>query len=180
MTVLEHYPTTRRSFLTSAGLGLAAGVVTAGGVAADAPTRTALLGDGSEKTYLLVFDKGEEVRKGLLAFARKNRLVGGHFSAIGAVSQASLGFFDRQKKDYLRIAQNEQAEVLSLVGNLALKDDRPFFHAHVVLGLPDGSTRGGHLFEATVWPTLELVFTTATRPVRRKTDRETGLTLLDP
>jgi uncharacterized protein len=180
MTVLDN-PTTRRKFLTSAGLGLATTGLTAGPAAADtAPTRAALLNGAGEKTYLLVFDKGEEVTKGLLAFAQTNRLVAAHFSAIGAVSRAVLGFFDRRKKDYLRIAQNEQAEVLSLAGNLSLKDGQPFLHTHVVLGLPDGSTRGGHLFEATVWPTLEVVLTASSRPVHRTTDRETGLALLEP
>jgi uncharacterized protein len=61
-----------------------------------------------------------------------------------------------------------------------LYDDAPFFHVHVALGLRDGSARGGHLFEAVVRPTVELVLTTFAGPVRRKIDRETGLPLLDP
>ena len=117
---------------------------------------------------------------GLLAFARKHKLVAGHLTGIGAISQAVIGYFDPKTKSYLRNQQNEQAEVLSLTGNLALKDDEPFFHLHVALGLQDGSTRGGHLFEATVRPTLELILTTYPKPVLRKTDPETGLPLLDP
>ena len=80
----------------------------------------------------------------------------------------------------LRHHENGQAEVLSLTGNLALDYNEPFFHVHVALGLRDGSARGGHLFEATVRPTVEVVLTAYPRPVRRKIDPETGLPLLDP
>jgi predicted DNA-binding protein with PD1-like motif len=118
--------------------------------------------------------------KGLLAFARKHKLVAGHLTGIGAISDAVVGYFDPQREAYLRIHEKGQQEVLSLTGNLALNDNEPFFHVHVALGLRDGSTRGGHLFEATVRPTVELVLTTYPKPVRRKTDPETGLPLLDP
>jgi predicted DNA-binding protein with PD1-like motif len=145
----------------------------------DLPTAT-LLNAGEAPAYLLVFHTGQEVMKGLLAFAKKHDLVAGHLTGIGAVSGAVIGFFDPATNAYLRNQQNEQAELLSLTGNLALNDNSPFFHVHVALGLRDGSARGGHLFEATVRPTVELVLTTSPRPVRRKIDRETGLPLLDP
>jgi predicted DNA-binding protein with PD1-like motif len=133
-----------------------------------------------QKTYLLVFDQGAEVMAGLLQFAREHRLVGGSLTGIGAVSDAELAFFDRQKKEYQPIPVARQAEVLALTGNLALRDGQPFFHVHAVLGLPDGSTRGGHLVRAHVWPMLEVVLTTWTTPARRKLDRESGLPLLAP
>ena len=118
--------------------------------------------------------------QGLLAFARKHQLVAGHLTGIGAISHAVIGYFDPQKKTYLRNHEKGQAEVLSLTGNLARYNDEPFFHVHTVLGLRDGSTRGGHLFEATVRPTVEVVLTTYAKAVRRKIDPETGLPLLDP
>ena len=118
--------------------------------------------------------------KGLLAFARKYKLVAGHVTGIGAISDAVVGYFDPQKKAYLRIHEKRQQEVLSLTGNLALNDNEPFFHVHVALGLRDGSARGGHVFELTVRPTVELVLNTYPRAVRRKIDPEWGLPLLDP
>jgi predicted DNA-binding protein with PD1-like motif len=140
----------------------------------------ALLSDGDAKTYLLVFHTGQEVIDGLLAFARKHNLVAGHLTGIGAISHAVIGYFDPQKKAYLWTPEKEQAEVLSLTGNLALYNNEPFFHVHVALGLRDGSARGGHLFEATVRPTVELFLTASARAVRRKVDPETGLPLLAP
>jgi predicted DNA-binding protein with PD1-like motif len=142
--------------------------------------RATVVGDrGGEKTYLLVFDKGEEVMGGLLGFVKDQGLVGGHLSAIGAVSNAALAFFDRATKDYQVIPVARQAEVVALTGNVALVEGEPFLHAHAVLGLPEGSTRGGHLLSAHVWPTLEVVLTGWPRPVRRARDPETGLFLLN-
>jgi predicted DNA-binding protein with PD1-like motif len=146
---------------------------------ADLPAAT-LLNSGEAPAYLLVFHTGQEVMKGLLAFARKHELVAGHLTGIGAISGAEIGYFDPEKNEYLHRKENGQAELLSLTGNLALYDNAPFFHVHIALGLRDGSARGGHLFELTVRPTVELVLTTSPRPVRRKIDSETHLPLLDP
>jgi predicted DNA-binding protein with PD1-like motif len=77
------------------------------------------------------------------------------------------------------MVQEGQQEVLALTGNLARYDNEPFFHVHTVLGLRDGRTRGGHLFEMTVRPTVELVLTTYPKAVDRKIDSEWGLPLLD-
>ena len=183
MALPRALPMTRRCFFAAAGLTVAG--TAAGGVGkspagtADLP-KAALLRDGGARTYLLEFRTGQEVMKGLLAFARKHKLVAGHLTGIGAVSDAVLGYFDPQKKAYLRNHEKGQAEVLSLTGNLAVYDNEPFFHVHVALGLRDGSARGGHLFEGTVRPTVELILTTYSKAVRRKIDTETGLPLLDP
>jgi predicted DNA-binding protein with PD1-like motif len=173
---------TRRCFFTAAGLGVAAAAAGAAAPAAESTDmpEAALLSDGGAKTYLLVFHTGQEVMKGLLAFARQHKLVAGHLTGIGAISDAVVGYFDPEKDTYLRIRETGQHEVLSLTGNLALYDNEPFYHVHVALGLRDGSARGGHLFEATVRPTVELVLTTYPKPVRRKVDPETHLPLLDP
>ena len=181
MTLSGTLAITRRCFFAAAGLSVAAGAAGAGestAETADLPKAT-LLRDGDAKTYLLVFHTGQEVMKGLLAFARKHHLVAGHLAGIGAISDAVIGYFDPEKKTYLRLRETGQHEVLSLTGNLALYDDAPFFHVHVALGLRDGRTRGGHLFEMTVRPTVELVLTTYPKAVRREMDPEWGLPLLD-
>jgi predicted DNA-binding protein with PD1-like motif len=182
MAFPEVLPMTRRCFFVAAGLGAAASAVNAAqpaATSADLP-EAELLSDGNAKTYLLVFRTGQEVMKGLLAFARKHKLVAGHLTGIGAISDAVVGYFDPQKRTYLWIHEKGQHEVLSLTGNLALYDNEPFYHVHVALGLRDGSSRGGHLFEATVLPTVELVLTTYPKPVRRKIDSEWDLPLLAP
>ena len=182
MTIPGTFPMTRRCFFAAAGLAVTAAAAGAGEPVADANDlpKAALLSGGDTKMYLLEFRSGQEVMKGLLAFARKHKLVAGHLTGIGAVRDAVIGYFDTEEKAYLRNHQKGQAEVLSLTGNLALDHDEPFFHVHVALGLRDGSARGGHLFEAAVRPTVEIVLTASSNPARRKIDRETGLPLLDP
>jgi uncharacterized protein len=182
MSISGDLSMTRRCFFATAGSGVAVAAARAGrpvDATAELP-KAALLSDGEAKTYLLEFHTGQEVMTGLLAFARKHGLVAGHLTGIGAISHAVIGYFDPQTKAYLRNEEPGQAEVLSLTGNLALDDNQPFFHVHVALGRRDGSTRGGHLFEATVRPTVELVLTTYAKPVRRTIDPETGLPLLNP
>jgi predicted DNA-binding protein with PD1-like motif len=193
MFTLETLPMTRRCFFVKASLAaVAASAATrfleaAPAVAAvdeytDSPDLpdAALLNSGEAPAYLLVFHTGQEVMKGLLAFAKKHDLVAGHVTGIGALSGAVIGYFDPEKNAYLRHEENGQAELLSLTGNLALYNNEPFFHIHAALGLREGAARGGHLFEATVRPTVELVLTTSPRPVRREIDHDTGLPLLDP
>jgi predicted DNA-binding protein with PD1-like motif len=70
-------------------------------------------------------------------------------------------------------------EVLSLIGDIALKENAPKIHAHVVVGKSDGTAHGGHILEAHVWATLEVILTESPRHLRRKIDEETGLALID-
>ena len=137
-----------------------------------------LIQEQGEKTFAVVFDKGDECMASLLDFAKQQQLAGAHFTAIGAFSDATLGFFDRQRMEYKKIPVGEQVEVLSLVGNIALDDGAPKVHAHVVVGKADGMAYGGHLLEAHVWPTLEVIVVESPEHLRRATDRETGLALI--
>jgi predicted DNA-binding protein with PD1-like motif len=135
--------------------------------------------DGDQKTFALVLDTGDEVISGLTEFAREQGLDSASFTAIGAFGTATLGYFDLEKKEYDKIPVHEQVEVLSLAGNITVGEDGdPQVHAHVVLGRYDGTTRGGHLLEARVRPTLEVLLTETPAHLRRKTDEETGLPLI--
>ncbi len=140
--------------------------------------KTKLLQDGPQRTFAVVFDKGDEVVANLLTFARAQRLGGAEFIGLGALSDAVLGYFDWQKKDYRRIVLDEQVEVLNLTGNIALEDGEPKLHPHIVLGKADGSAHGGHLLEAHVRPTLEVIVTELPAHLERRSDPETGLALL--
>jgi uncharacterized protein len=142
--------------------------------------KTKLLREGDVKTFVLVFDKGDEVVAQLTAFARERDIVGAHLSGLGAFSRVTFGFFEKASNDYRRIVLDEQVEVMSLVGNVA-RDARgePKLHAHVVVGRVDCTAHGGHLLEGHVWPTLEVILSAHKEPLRRNVDEETGLPLLD-
>ena len=138
-----------------------------------------LIHSGEQKTYALIFEKDDEVIAGLTSFAKQQSLGASHFTAIGAFSDVTLGYFNRDKKDYDKIPVKEQVEALSVMGDIASNKGEPKIHAHVVVGKRDGSTLGGHLVQAHVWPTLEVVLTESPRHLRRKTDEETGLALIE-
>ena len=134
--------------------------------------------EDGQKTFALVFDTGDEVMAGLSGFAKENGLDAASLTAIGAFSDATLGYFDIQRKEYEKIPVEEQVEVLSLVGDIALKEREPQIHAHVVVGKRDGTAMGGHLLEAHVRPTLEVILVESPEHLQRKTDKETGLALI--
>jgi len=142
--------------------------------------KSTLLDATGPRTWVLIFDKGDEPVAGLTAFAKAQKLGAAHFTAIGAFSDVTLGYFDRAKRDYKKIPLHEQVEVLSLLGDIALDKGEPKVHAHVVVGRADGEARGGHLLEAHVWPTLEVVLVESPRHLRKRHDPETGLALIDP
>jgi predicted DNA-binding protein with PD1-like motif len=131
------------------------------------------------RTFAIVFDTGDEVAAGLLDFARQQAVGGAYFTAIGALRDVTLGYWRWETKDYERIPVREQVEVLSLAGNIALAPDgAPKVHAHVVVGKADGTAHGGHLLEAHVRPTLEVIITESPAHLQRCSDPETGLALI--
>ena len=139
-----------------------------------------LIRDGDAKEFAVIFAKGDEAFSGLMEFAEKYHVGSGHFTAIGALSRATLGWFDLQNKMYRKIPIDEQVEVLSMVGDFALYQGKPALHTHMTVGHRDGRTSGGHVIEAVVSPTLEVFVTAESAPLNKKYDPETGLTLIDP
>jgi predicted DNA-binding protein with PD1-like motif len=131
-----------------------------------------------EKTFALIFETGDEAMSGLALFAKANALGASRFTAIGAFRDVILGYFDWEAKEYRKIPVREQVEVLSLIGDVALKGKEPKVHAHVVVGLSDGSTRGGHLIEGHVRPTLEVILTESPEHLCKEIDEESGLALI--
>src|SRR5436305_5373492 len=93
--------------------------------AQEVDVKTKPIHDDGEKTFAIIFDKGDEVVSGLLAFAKENNLSASHFTAIGAFERVTLGFFERKQKDYKKIQINEQVEVLSLVGDITSDGGEP-------------------------------------------------------
>jgi predicted DNA-binding protein with PD1-like motif len=90
-------------------------------------------------------------------------------------------YFDWQKKDYIRIPVNEQVEVASLIGDVAeAPSGGPSLHVHLVIGKRDGTAMAGHLGEAHVRPTLEVILTESPVHLRKAKDPQTGLALIHP
>jgi uncharacterized protein len=129
---------------------------------------------------VVILDSGEEAFAVLTKFANDEKLSAASLTAIGAFERATIGWFDLAAKNYRKIEVNEQCEVLSAIGDVAVGDDgKASLHVHVVLGLADGSTRGGHFLSGIVRPTLEVVLTEAPATLRRRKRPELGIALVD-
>jgi uncharacterized protein len=132
------------------------------------------------KNYAIVLAKGDEVMSGLTDFARQNNVTSASFTAIGAFRQATVAWFDDSRKEFKLIPINEQVELVSMIGDVALVKGQPAVHTHASVASPDGTVRGGHVINAYVFPTLELFLTVYPTPLHKETDPPTGLKLIDP
>jgi uncharacterized protein len=135
--------------------------------------------DDTPKTFVLVFEMGDELARGLTQFAIEQKLASASFKAIGALSSAKLGWLNWETKQYEpAVSLREQVELLSLIGDVALKDGQPQVHAHAVIGKRDGTAHGGHLLEAHVRPTCEVVLTESPAHLRKEFDPAAGIALI--
>jgi predicted DNA-binding protein with PD1-like motif len=133
------------------------------------------------RTFAVALEIGEEVMSALTALARELSLVGSSVSGIGGFQRATLGYFAWDRKEFVKNEVEEQVELLSFQGTIAESaDGSPTLHAHVVLGRSDATTRGGHLVEAIVRPTMEAIIVESPEHLHRLYDQATGLVLLKP
>ena len=140
-----------------------------------------LLNRGEQaREYAVIFYQGDEAFSGLLEFAEKYHVTNAHFTAIGAVNEATLGWFDPHRKMYKKIPIRGQHEVIGMSGDIALYQGKPVVHTHMVVGSPDGTTQGGHVLAAYVSPTLEVMVTVDPIAMQKRFDPATDLTLIDP
>lgn len=132
------------------------------------------------KNYLVRLEPGEEAITKLRQFADRYRIGFAAIRAIGTFERVTLGYYDVETKAYQNDLLDEPVEVLNLTGNVTRDEDgERLVHAHVTVGRADYTTRGGHLVEALVGPTLEVVVETEPVTIRRRHDSETGLQLWD-
>lgn len=121
-----------------------------------------------ENGYLLRLEKGEEVISSLTRFVSDRKIPAGFITAMGAITNATIGIYDTDRKEYLKKTYAQDLEVGNLTANISyLEDGEPFVHAHVVLSDCSLNAFTGHLFEATVSVTLE----TYIQVFKKKLDR---------
>lgn len=134
-----------------------------------------------QRTYAVILETGDEAVACLQQFARNERISAAQITGIGALSAAKLNYFDWEKKEYQPIPVREQVEVASLVGDIALSPaGEPTLHIHAVLGRRDGTALAGHLAEAYVRPTLEIILSEPPVHLQKVHDPESGLALIRP
>ncbi|MBN1826088.1 MAG: DUF296 domain-containing protein [Candidatus Eisenbacteria bacterium] len=128
---------------------------------------------------LVRVDRGEEMMEALRAVAREKKVEAARVTGIGALRDMTLGYFDLDRKEYVRGELSGSWELLSLSGNLSLRDGEPIPHIHVIVGDAGLNVRGGHLFSGTVSVTGEIFIDRLPAPLHREMDPEVSLPLLD-
>jgi hypothetical protein len=103
------------------------------------------------------FTTGDEILSGLYALVAKKHITSGHITGIGGLAPgALLGWGDPELGGFKKIEIKDKTEIVSLIGDISLRDGQPYVHIHMVVGSSDGSTKAGHLLEAHIAPVGEL------------------------
>jgi predicted DNA-binding protein with PD1-like motif len=131
--------------------------------------------------YMVRLPFGCDLLAELSSFCEQQNIRLGRISGIGAVRRATIAYYDQAARRYGERHFTEPMELLSLVGNISLKDAKPFVHAHIILGTHEGRAIGGHLCAGTEVFAGECIIEAFRGPdLVRQPDAETGLSLWVP
>ncbi len=132
--------------------------------------------------YVLRLEEGEEAVSAMRRFLVEQNILAGYFVAWGAFSRLRLQYNRLVEGKYhpLTLDLDRQVEVASLLGNMAMLDEQPTVHVHVVVGDEDLRTYSGHLAEGVVRPTLEVFVTSLPRALHRIWNPHLNVAALDP
>lgn len=122
-------------------------------------------------------DKGEEVVSSLKSICRKEDIKLASVSAIGAVNDITIGVFNPDTKQYKSNRFTGNFEIVSLSGTVTTMKGIPYIHLHMSAGNDEGKVFGGHLNEAKISATCEMVITLIDGEVDREYSEEIGLNL---
>ena len=128
--------------------------------------------------YIVRMDRDEEILAQLKIFAEKEQVKLASVTALGAVKDFTIGVFDTSAKAYHSNRFQGVYEIVSLVGTINTKDGDFYCHLHMCAGDQEGHAFGGHLNEAVISATCELVITLLDGRVERVMDPEIGLNLM--
>jgi predicted DNA-binding protein with PD1-like motif len=112
---------------------------------------TGLFEYNANKEIIVRLKHDANLIQSITELAKNKGVEAGSFTAIGALKRAKLGYYDQKNHEYREMKIDSPHEMASCVGNVSLKDGKPFTHAHVVLADEMGNTKAGHLFEGIVF-----------------------------
>ena len=128
--------------------------------------------------WVVVLKKGERIIEELRGFIEKENINSGYFNAIGAVSSVKLGHYNLQKGEYTTREFERPMEIVSLMGNVTTAEEERVVHGHILVGTEEMFVYGGHLKEATVAATCEIILREFKEKVSRRYDSEIRLNLI--
>lgn len=128
--------------------------------------------------FIVILDPGDEVFSTLTEFGAQHNITAASFQGIGAVENTTLGYYDLETKQYERLVFADRMELVSLLGNFSLLNNKPFVHCHAVISDRKHKAYAGHLFSATVSVVAEIFISTHPASIERKFDEPIGLNLI--
>ena len=129
--------------------------------------------------FFVRLERGEEILSSLAALAEKEDIALGCVSGLGAVDRFTAGVFFPQEKVYRKNDFHGNFEITSLTGTITRMDGKPYLHLHMSAGNEYGKVTGGHLNEAHVSATCEIVVRVVEGSVGRAFSDEIGLNLFE-
>ena len=127
--------------------------------------------------YFISLDKGEYINQSLLEISNKEKIKSGWIDGVGAIYDIEVGYFDVEQKDYVRKKFLGDYELLSLSGNISVKEGSRFIHTHITFSDIEFNVFGGHLFDAKIAAAGEFLIDSCDFEIKRKHDTTLGLHL---
>lgn len=122
---------------------------------------------------------GEDIVTSLLELGEKENIGFAQVNGIGAVSRATVGFYNLDKGEYMPKTFDEPMEIVSLLGNMTRKDGKPYLHLHASFSGEDCNVVGGHLTEAIIGVTAEIFVNIIDGEMNRRVHPVTGINIFD-
>ncbi len=130
-----------------------------------------------EKVIMARADHDADIVEFITDLAKTEEIEAGIFTAMGALKNARLGYYDQEVHEYQELKIDEHCEIASCVGNISILEGEPFVHSHAVLSYEDGETVAGHLNAGRVFASEIHVQVVDGPKVERKHDNVTDLSL---
>jgi len=131
------------------------------------------------RCYVIRFERGEKIIASLMALCEAEKIEAGFFNGLGAAGEVELAHYSLPKKEYSSLKLSGQYEITSFHGNISTLDGKPYIHSHITVGDDKFGAKSGHLKEAVVSVTAEIVLMILDGRLSRSKDQATGINLLD-
>lgn len=118
---------------------------------------------------------GDLINKSLTEISVKENISNAWINGIGAIDSVEVGYMDVVNKKYQKRNFNDNYELISLIGNITIKDGVPFVHTHITFSDTEYKVFGGHLFDAKITATGEIILTVADSKIDRQFNENVGI-----
>ena len=127
--------------------------------------------------YLIRLVKGEEINGAIKKFCEKLKIKNAEILGIGSIENPTLAHYRVDIKKYKEKIFNGIFELTSLIGNVAIFEEKPLVHIHVAISDEEMRSFGGHLVKGCVSATVEIVLNAFDSKHTKSYDKEIGLKL---